>query len=296
MSLILDALNKNERERQAPREVPDLAAGPHYTPPPPTPHIKWLVTGIVVLAVLVLALLIALLLRQGNPTPAAAPPLATHPAAVTAQAVPVAEPVRREPVQEWRPLPRPTTQPPAPPAEVQSTASATPAPQDIAALYAAEETIAAAADPAPAQVNAASAARPIEREQVAALWRDMQTQPLPERQTTRPAPSPPATKPAATKPAAAAVSKGRDPKGLAQFGEVPYLHELPAQQQAKIPTLMYNKHEAADGAVILNKKRFHLGQSPAPGVTIEQIVSDGVVLSFEGRQFKLDALSSWVNR
>ncbi len=74
-----------------------------------------------------------------------------------------------------------------------------------------------------------------------------------------------------------------------------FLHELPVAFQDTIPTLMYNKHDYAQGFVIINKKRYHEGETLAAGVVLEDLLADGVLLRFSDRAFKLSAESSWVN-
>jgi hypothetical protein len=38
-----------------------------------------------------------------------------------------------------------------------------------------------------------------------------------------------------------------------------------------------------------------VGGSPVPGMKIEEILPDSVVLNYQGTQFRLRALNSWVN-
>ncbi len=48
-------------------------------------------------------------------------------------------------------------------------------------------------------------------------------------------------------------------------------------------------------SVVINGKELHVGGSAAAGVKVEAILPDSVVLSFDGRKFRLRALNSWVN-
>ncbi|MAT93001.1 MAG: hypothetical protein CME59_10415 [Halioglobus sp.] len=79
----------------------------------------------------------------------------------------------------------------------------------------------------------------------------------------------------------------------------PFIAELSQQAKDEIPTIFYRQHDYSDNAaqsrVILNNKTLAVGGSPAPGLKIDEILPDSVVLSFRGRQFRLRALNSWVN-
>jgi type II secretory pathway component PulC len=45
----------------------------------------------------------------------------------------------------------------------------------------------------------------------------------------------------------------------------------------------------------MNSKTLKVGGNPVNGVKIEEILPDSVVLSYQGTQFRLRALNSWVN-
>ena len=79
----------------------------------------------------------------------------------------------------------------------------------------------------------------------------------------------------------------------------PFISELSQQAKDAIPTVYYQRHEysgrASQSRVVLNGKPLAKGDSPAPGIRVEEILADSVVLNHEGTQFRLRALNSWVN-
>lgn len=80
---------------------------------------------------------------------------------------------------------------------------------------------------------------------------------------------------------------------------VPFLSSLSQQIKDDVPTVYYQRHDyssnAAISSVILNGKTMKVGDSPVPGMKVEEILPDSVVLSYHGTQFRLRALNSWVN-
>jgi len=79
----------------------------------------------------------------------------------------------------------------------------------------------------------------------------------------------------------------------------PFIASLSQNTKNSIPTLMYQRHDysskAGRSAVVLNGKALKVGGSAAPGVKVDEILPDSVVLGHNGIQFRLRALNSWVN-
>ena len=46
---------------------------------------------------------------------------------------------------------------------------------------------------------------------------------------------------------------------------------------------------------MLNSKSVKVGGNVAPGVKLDEILPDSVVLDYRGTQFRLRALNSWIN-
>ncbi|MBK6740148.1 MAG: general secretion pathway protein GspB [Haliea sp.] len=80
---------------------------------------------------------------------------------------------------------------------------------------------------------------------------------------------------------------------------MPFLIDLSQQVKDSIPTVYYLRHDYSNNAslstVVLNSKTLSVGGSPVPGMKIEEILPDSVVLNYQGTQFRLRALNSWVN-
>ncbi|NQX87608.1 MAG: general secretion pathway protein GspB [Halioglobus sp.] len=80
---------------------------------------------------------------------------------------------------------------------------------------------------------------------------------------------------------------------------VPYIATLSQQAKNEIPTLYYQKHDyasdTAQSRVTLNGKTLRVGGSPVPGVKVEEILRNSVVLDYRGTQFRLRSLNSWIN-
>lgn len=111
---------------------------------------------------------------------------------------------------------------------------------------------------------------------------------------------PPQTQPRAAAPSAAPTQQNAGPppaeaETLAGYAEVPFLHDLSVSVQNNIPTLMYAGHNYAEGYALINKKQVQEGDTLAEQLTVYKVLADGVVFQFGNDQFKLSALNSWVN-
>ncbi len=76
----------------------------------------------------------------------------------------------------------------------------------------------------------------------------------------------------------------------------PLLDRLSQQQKDRIPTLIYNEHSASTEppSVVINGERLLAG-GRLNGITVVEVLADSVILSWDGIQFRLAALNSWVN-
>ena len=79
----------------------------------------------------------------------------------------------------------------------------------------------------------------------------------------------------------------------------PFLESLSQQTKDEIPTIYYQRHDylsqESRSTVVLNGKTLKVGGSPLAGMKVDEILSDSVVLSYRGTQFRLRALNSWIN-
>ena len=79
----------------------------------------------------------------------------------------------------------------------------------------------------------------------------------------------------------------------------PFLSTLSQQVKNDIPTMLYSAHDysskSGQSSVVINGKSLREGGNIAGGVKLDEILSDSIVLSHRGTQFRLRALNSWVN-
>lgn len=79
----------------------------------------------------------------------------------------------------------------------------------------------------------------------------------------------------------------------------PFITELSQQVKDSIPTIYYSIHDyssqKASSYAVLNGTRVTAGQSFGGKLSVEEILPDSIVLNMGGTQFRLKALNSWVN-
>jgi general secretion pathway protein B len=285
MSLILDALNKADREREYRDAVPDLKTV--HAAPRPTRNYRqvWIIGGVAA-ALLVLVALVFFWWRSAASTRApvtddipaeasAVPPqLAAIPVVMPAEDEKVAVPLAVLPVDQ----------------EVQALYQTQ---QDTRVLQVIEPAIQPAA-PQPMAQQTGNKRSSVDEELARILWEEAR------RESQQPVPLPASALPPAVAPKPKAEAKALPAdlpaeETLAGHQGVPFLHELPVTVQDTIPTLMYAKHDYEKGFVVINKEELQIGSAARGGVLVERILADGVLLSLNGTEFKLSSLSSWVN-
>lgn len=83
-----------------------------------------------------------------------------------------------------------------------------------------------------------------------------------------------------------------------QAGRVPHLVELPVSFQKDVPDLTFNSHiyssEPASRRVMINNTYLRVGDT-FEGLRVEDITEDGVVLSRDGRRFRVGVVRDWVS-
>lgn len=290
MSLILDALNKADREREYRDAIPDLKTV-HGAPRPTRDYRQfWLVGGLVAALLMVVTLLVIVWLRIPGRVPA---PVERDPEATAAPEQIAAAPTPAAPAPNLPELKEPA----------QNAATfVTPVDQEVQALYQTQQDtkVMEVIEPkvhtmseAPVVITPENPRRSTVDEELArTLWEESRReaqQPVP---TSALPTTPAATAKAEPKPLSADVPIEET---LAGHASIPFLHELPVSVQDTIPTLMYAKHEYDKGFVVINKEELNMGSAARGGVLVERILADGVLLSLNGTEFKLSSLSSWVN-
>jgi general secretion pathway protein B len=265
MSYILDALKKSEQQRQR-GAAPSLLAAQAADVAPRRP--LTLVYGLAAGVILVVGVAIGTLRPWRTQAPAVPQPVLKPPEAV-APAAPPASPSVAITINTERQTaaPAPATPPgavsqPAPATQPVPTAQSAPATQPAAVTQ-------PAAGPAGGAMKAQSAtpASP--------------AQGVPPVSTTAPqsnVSSPPPANPTGARPAD--VAPERSP--------VPFA-ELPASIQRDIPKLailfhLYSRNPK-ERLVGINDRTLHEGDTVAPGLVVDEITPDGMVLSYKGYRF-----------
>ncbi len=323
MSLILEALNKADRERDNQPTVPDLQTVHGRIVPPSPPKRHWGPYVVIALLVLILFLLIAVLVRQsmvpqgkGSGAPATASQVQQAPQAPSVAPsapvdVPPPEPVAPaapaadlstdvhdiyQDANTTAPLPEYSSGYEEAPAAPRTKKSRSRLLDELEAQ--AEEldesnngdeeellppTVRKASKPVEKPTDSVQDASDLDEERIKALWEQTKKE-IPERPTNQ------------AKLQTQIQEAIKDTLSL--YKQVPYLHELPEKVQNSVPSINYANHlysERAGGAVIINKKTLRNGQEISPGLIIDRVASDGIIVQYQGVRFKLNALSSWVN-
>lgn len=272
MSLILDALNKADNERD-PEATPTLNSNhdQSYNSLEPEKDQRPLFIAGAVAGVLILVFIIWLFsgeesetqkqLQVSNAT-SAAPSNPGSQANITSQ--PSAPKVNNRNQQV---APTYTNQAPA---ENQNPAIAAPTQRQ-------EQTTTQQYEQAPPKKNKPAVSTK-NKSQIAAIY----SQP---EETVAPKPTPKPTAP---------------PKfpSLADYGTLSFIGDLPYSKQKNIPTLMYTDHRYQRGSagVTINKVDRRKGDQIASGLVLEDIVEDGIVLNYQSKlRFKMVAFNSWIN-
>lgn len=282
MSMILDALQRADRERRKEATPPPtlLDSEPLATPvtsPTPGQNLRWVVIVAVVAGLLAGGLIARWLLTTAPP----AEPATT----VTEPATTAEEPQAEAPA---------TSRQPAIERLYQAPAGAAPSTESIATLYRqAQQPRARAANPEP-QENTVQrvAARP-------ASASVSLNEPATTTNTLGEAPSA-TNEPSEIREPSASPEPRPDVEEAPTLPGVPSVRDLSWNLQQEIPTLNYQGHQYQEGSasanrVTINQREYREGSQIGSQLRVERIEEDGVVLSFKGQKFKLQALNSWIN-
>lgn len=292
MSYILDALRKSDQERQR-GAAPTLLVGQAVAPPQKQP--AYLFYGLLALVLLAAGIAIGWLRpwqsEQAAPGPA---PVASKPAEpVVVQSVAPRAEIAGAPAPEAQTrdaAPRQAAPTPLPvPARATVAVSASPAASAPAASAPATRTVSPPA-PAPAAVPAPAVAT------------------APAQGPALPSAQAPVPSPAKSAPPAAAKSeillRPQEPQAkvaqeplpavsvpLPSAGQnVVWLSELPLSLQQELPPMTVSVHayssRPADRLVGINNRMLREGDAVAPGLKLEQITPEGMVLSYKGYSFR----------
>lgn len=298
MSYILDALKKSEYARQQ-GKVPDLASLPVMDAGAGSPSARQRLPLLSAGAVL-LAIAAAGWWRPWQaPAEAVQSPLPSLPHAVASiPAQPAVAPATAgapEPVAPARPrtpTPQVSGAEAAPPTTTPAIAAASAA-ADLAASGAAASAPQVAAPPlSPGNPESAVSdvvpATPAPSQPAPAVQQaSTPKRVLPELAQTPPpaaAPRAPTSAPAVPASTPTPPATAAPPKGVLDF------YELPPTVRERIPALSISGYsytaEPNMRLAVINNRVLRQGESAAPGITLERIGSDGVVLNFNGYRFR----------
>ncbi|WP_075185692.1 general secretion pathway protein GspB [Teredinibacter haidensis] len=85
---------------------------------------------------------------------------------------------------------------------------------------------------------------------------------------------------------------------IEDFNSIGNIRSLPWTVQEKIPTLNYSEHVYSPnnrGYIVINGTKRKKGDSIESGLLLESVLTNGVLLRYQGQVFKMQALNSWVN-
>lgn len=94
-------------------------------------------------------------------------------------------------------------------------------------------------------------------------------------------------------PAPIMLTDDNDPESIAIAEPVPFINELPAAKRQELPAMKFAGHTystiAKDRLIIINNGIKREGDAVAPGLKLEEITWDGVILNFRGLRFQVIA-------
>lgn len=291
MSLILDALNRAERERRnADNRVPDLQTI-HVPAAKPAQQKNrnnvWMFLLSVVLAVIIAAVLIW---QQRDEVLSVTAPVVVQQEVAKAEQAVVPEIVNREAgtpvvpeatpqtpvtIVEPQPYTTATTESAAPVEFTETESAAETTVDELAALYATADEL--ESTPAPAEPQSLYEPEP---------------EPIPAPVVAVQETLPPAS---TSLPPAMLVQE--DVRNYESLRNLPDIGDLPWNLRQEIPSINYARHNFEDGqtSVMINGRAWQTGAVLAPDLKLEEIYTDGVIMSFRQVRFKLRALNSWIN-
>jgi general secretion pathway protein B len=314
MSLILDALNRAEQERNEKNHIPTLQSVHRSGDQTPRSLLqrlhpeRWLIA-------LVIGYLAFDFFRDrvpqadapgsaaaGSAEVASAPPPQTRGEATrTGVVVTAAPPEHKAAVPEPNPV---SSKPVMRPTPVETTPGpVAAAPPD--AIGNASRPVVATGEPLPA-ITVASDGTPVAAETVPSEAGDTTTSQaqMPGRTPNPKVESlyrtPPQTSPRAADRGAPTTSGGGTGQGAERaFMRTQQITDLSLDLRHRIPSLKYNEHDAggrsSDRHVVLNGNLYRQGDTVADGLRLVEISESGIVLEFEGERFRLGAYNSWIN-
>jgi general secretion pathway protein B len=283
MSLILDALNRADQERNEQSQNLSLHCASTTLTPSNRPARRWLVEAIVIIAAIAATYFFA---QRETTQPPSNESVATRQQSSDQQNSSEQSSGQQNNSQHSSSQATPG---PAKPAE-----NKPPAVEKIAK----EPTIKPIIQTQTATDKPINASKEESNSAVSSLYQQQAQAAKKQNQVQKKSPSKP-------KPTKATSNIKRSPSAekadsaLSIFEQMPLLAQLPNRIKQKVPSIDYSVHVFSDtqtgGLVTLNGKRRRTGDEIAPGLVVIKILQNSVVLDYKGTQFRLLALSSWGN-
>lgn len=265
MSLILDALNRAERERKKTQDIPDLQTVHEPLPATAAPS-SGRNTVFVILGVMVVGLLVVMVYLFARPSEVAPP-------VMQSTAEPGAQPVNS-------------------PARVSPASTVNVAPAESGSPHRKPSVTERAAAPAP---GADAASQP----DLDALYASARAEDKPKDPVTSLyAETPEIKSPAVTRNETVAALPPVAVRNYDSLINIPDIGDLPWGFRQEIPSINYIRHNfdvGGSSSVVINSKAHYAGSNLAPDLVLEEIYVDGAIFQFKQIKFKLRALNSWVN-
>lgn len=305
MSLIFDALNRADQERNEEHSTPNLQVTHAPIEEPSSPLRRWFVEAAIV--IIALAVAVYALVDRSNPS---AEPTAVTTAIATSVTTPIATPIAT-PVTTSSPqtplTATPNTPASAPPAPVTTSVTEPVAAPVVGAVVetVVETVVATAVAPVVKMEKSAPAPIPIPKPikskpntAISSLYQQRAEAPATikpdakiERSSVDASAATPIIKSTATGPVV--------DNSQTILQQIPLLVQMSQRFRRSVPSIDYTVHvyseESNSGIVNLNGSVRRIGSKLAPELRVIAILRDSVVLDYKGTQFRLMALNSWIN-
>lgn len=79
------------------------------------------------------------------------------------------------------------------------------------------------------------------------------------------------------------------------YGHIGSVRDLPFNAQNNVPTMMYTEHNYNRKSVTINGKEYKEKSSISKGLVIEKVLEDGLILKYQQYTFKMRAYNNWIN-
>lgn len=286
MSLILDALNRAEKERSEPELPSTSQAVPMSSASSASPVGRSLI--IIFILLLAAALIVFSVNQLGRQSEAiATTELATTEIAATNTTASTAGPATEKTLDQ-------NSEPPATmPLNHTPSKQAKPNLPDSIATVQSQPANPPAIAPVP-DATAPPVSAPVDNSQAQSIAKLYANRPLNI-----------ASKESADRPVNTSATKSTPPTPVKAntrntiLQGIPLLTTMSPRLQQQVPSIDYSVHvyneDDGSGAVKLNGQLRRIGSELAPGLRVIAILPDSVVLDLNGTQFRLAALNSWVN-